>query len=64
MFMQLVTPENPVYLHGYEDSSVDIDIRVPPISGGSVIERHWVIRFIESRTSGCCKLSLPPCNLS
>jgi hypothetical protein len=34
MFMQLVTPENPVYLHGYANSRVDIDIRVPPISGG------------------------------
>jgi hypothetical protein len=34
-FMQLVTPENPMYLHDYADSSSDMEIRVPSISGGS-----------------------------
>jgi hypothetical protein len=33
-FSQLVTPENPVYLHGYADSSSDIDMKLPTISGG------------------------------
>eukprot|EP00882_Tetradesmus_deserticola_P028740 GHRQ01032023.1.p3 GENE.GHRQ01032023.1~~GHRQ01032023.1.p3 ORF type:complete len:139 (+),score=76.94 GHRQ01032023.1:429-845(+) len=32
-FSQLVTPENPAYMHGYADSSSDRDIIVPTLTG-------------------------------
>ncbi|WIA37431.1 hypothetical protein OEZ86_014355 [Tetradesmus obliquus] len=34
-FSQLVTPENPAYLHGYADSASDRDVNVPTLCGVS-----------------------------
>ena len=48
-FSQLVTPENPAYLHGYADSASDRDVNVPTLSGARlehVSVLAWVLLLL------------------
>jgi hypothetical protein len=63
-FSQLVTPENPAYLHGYAESSCDREVNVPTLVGEQQDMLHccYFVSVLTSCALWCaCKLMSPQC---